>query len=56
MKESKPKGKRKPYSPPLLEQVDLEPEETLSAGCKSFASGPSGSDCILDNCVSDYGS
>jgi hypothetical protein len=57
MSERERQRERKPYTPPELEEIELMPEETLSAGCKLAASGPSGgSGCILGSCVSDIGS
>jgi len=56
MSENEPKSERKPYVPPKLEQIELMPEETLSAGCKMIASGPTGGNCIIESCVSDIGS
>ncbi len=56
MSENEPERTRKPYTPPQLEEVELEPEEALTAGCKLLASGPSGGNCIIENCVLELGS
>jgi hypothetical protein len=40
MKEQKPIDK-KPYEPPAIRRVELHPEESLAAGCKTVSTGGS---------------
>lgn len=57
MSENESERKRKPYTPPEVEQIELMPEETLGSGCKMAASGPTPSgNCFIQTCVVEIGS
>ena len=55
MKEQKPVEK-KPYAKPAIHRVELHPEESLAAGCKTMSIGGSlpGDSCLLPaSCFAD---
>ena len=50
------KNLRKPYSPPMVGQVELRPEEAVLAGCKTSVDiGPFTNKCIkgANSCLTD---
>jgi hypothetical protein len=56
MKEQEDRDPRKPYSHPELRRVQLNREESLSAGCKTMSLAASGfSPCNVNTCM-DLGS
>jgi hypothetical protein len=48
---SEPGNERKPYEKPRIRRVQLKPEESLAAGCKTLAgSSPGASPCDANSC------
>ncbi|HEY7818293.1 MAG TPA: hypothetical protein VIG29_08745 [Vicinamibacteria bacterium] len=46
-----PAKERKPYVKPSIRRVQLKPEESLAAGCKTLAgSSPGASPCDANSC------
>ena len=45
---------KKPYEKPAIHRVELHPEESLAAGCKSASlAGPVASNCNVPQCFVD---
>lgn len=48
---------KKPYEKPAIRRVELHPEESMAAGCKTVSqAGPSGGSCTLPAQCFDPGS
>ena len=59
MKENEARGTRKLYGKPEIRRIELKPEESLAAGCKTMSSMQPGSmspaPCTVNSCF-DIGS